>query len=79
MIAWTCNSFFIASDWAVKNNELMTAITCHKTGHLTALSGRQEVRRVAGRATSFGILLVMITDGSTCCLMSDGDATSNID
>ena len=33
---------------------------------LTALSGCGGIRRVAGRAVSFGILLAMITDGSSC-------------
>ena len=47
-------------------------------GQLTALIGRQVAWRVAGRAASFGILLTMIADGSTCCLMSDGDAISDI-
>ena len=37
MINWTCNSHFLASDWAVQNNELMTLINCHKKGHLTSL------------------------------------------
>ena len=41
MINWTCNSHFLASDWAVQNNELMTAISGHKKGHLTSLIGRQ--------------------------------------
>ena len=59
MIALICNSFFLASDWAVQNNELMTTLTCHKIGHLTTLSGRQGARRVADRTASFGILLVM--------------------
>ena len=63
MIVWTCNSFFIASDWAIQNNELMTALTCRQTGHTAC----------------FGIFLAMIADGSTCCLMSDGDATLVID
>ena len=62
-----------------KINELMTALTCHKMVHLTALSGRQGARRVAGRTTSFGMLLAIIADGSTCCLMSDGGETSDID
>ena len=79
MIHWTCNSFFLASDWDIQNNELMTALTCHKTGHLTVLSGHQGPQKVAGRAASFGILLLMIIDGSTCCLMSDGNAASDID
>ena len=57
MIAWTYNSFFLAFEWAVHNNELMTALTCHKTGHLTALSDRQGARTVAGRTASFGFFL----------------------
>ena len=79
MIAWICNSFFLASDWAVQNNELMTALTCYKMGHLTSLIGCPGARRVAGRTAYFGILLAMIADGSPCCLMSDGNATSDID
>ena len=75
MIAWTCNSFLFASDWAVQNNELMTVLTCHKTGHLTALSDRQGTQKVAGSTASFGILLAMIVDGSSCCLMFDDRAT----
>ena len=48
-------------------------------GHLTALSGRQGTWRVAGHTASFGILLAIIADGSMCCLMSGGHATSDID
>ena len=77
MIAWICNSLFLASDWAIQNNALVTSLTCHKTGHLTTSSGRRSARRVAGR-TYFGILLAMIADGSTYFFMLDGDATLNI-
>ena len=78
MITWTCNSFFIEYDWAVQNNELMTALTCHETGHLTSLIGCLGAQRIAGRTTSFGTHLAMIAVGSTCCLMSDDDASSDI-
>ena len=78
MINLTYNSHLLASEWAVQNNELMTVISCHKKGHLTSLISRQVTLRVAGRAASFGILPAMIIDGSACCLMSDGDAISNI-
>ena len=78
MINWTCNSHFLASDWAVQNNELMTLINWHKKGHLTSLIGCRVDWRVVGRAASFGILLAMIIDGSACYLMSDDDANSDI-
>ena len=66
MIAWTCNSFFLDYDWAVQNNKLMTALACYKTGHLTALSGRQGAQRVAARIASFGIFLAMIAEWIQC-------------
>ena len=78
MIAWTCKSFFLESDWAIQNNELMTALTCHETGHLTLLIGCPGAQKVAGHTASFEILFAIIADGSTCCLMLDGDATSDI-
>ena len=78
MINWTYNSHFLASDWSVQNNELMTLINCHKKGHLTSLIGCWVAWRVTGRAASFGILLAMIIDGSVRCLMSDDDENSNI-
>ena len=43
MITLTCNSFFLAFDWAIKNNQLMSALTCQKMDHLTALSGRRGI------------------------------------
>ena len=78
MIVWTCNSFFLESDQAAKNNELMTALTCHETCHLTSLIGCPGARRVAGNTASFEILLAMIADGCTRHLMLVGSETSDI-